>query len=122
MQDIEPTPLPKGFRNVRVFDQRDHKLLASLWCLGAGGDRTEIGKNFSVVTEQITASSIIIEMLSLMLEEVTSWRSTRALASSERGQLDLMVDIDTRPREYILGDMRMPDQLIAYIRRNAPKR
>lgn len=56
------------------------------------------GLTFSVVTERPTVKNVVNPLLIMIFEEITAWRSTTALPMLEPGLLELVVDIDTRPR------------------------
>lgn len=116
------TPIPAGCRNLRVYDGRDGKLLGTRWFVGEGEMRHRAGVGFSVSTRRPTAQCVLAIAHSMALEEITEWRGTRALPEAESGVLDLVIDIDTRPRQFVVDGERLPQDLIDFIASRAPGR
>lgn len=116
------TPLPRGYRNVRVRDARDGATLGSIWWIGSGDGPRRAGAAFLTTTERPTARGVIAILLGMAVEEVTEWRSTRAIPGAEPGLLDLEVDIDTRPRELLVDGSALPPHLVEFMRSKAPRR
>lgn len=123
VKGIHLTPLPEEFGAVRVFDSRDGVCLGSVWQLGNRITPIKFGFAFKVTHERPTAGNIISICQNQIFEEVTAWHDVAVLPSTLSGVLDLVLDIDTRPREtlYVAGT-QLPDHLKAYMAEKAPRR
>lgn len=75
-----------------------------MWQIGDGDGPIRFGGRFTVLPRRVTIHDVLCGMHSLATEELTAWRSTRQLPSATPGLLRLEVDIDTRPRERLLGE------------------
>ena len=118
------TPLPTGFRNLRVFDSRDGVELGSYWQIGSAATvhRAHAGTGAAVGDRPATAHHVVSICLSKALEEVVAWHETKALPVTEAGVLDLLVDIETRPRELLFWGDPLPPGAREAIARLAPRR
>lgn len=115
------TPLPEGYGGVEVVDSRDGVILTRVWQIGEGDGPIRFGDRFTVLSRRVTIDDVQCGVHSLATEEVTAWRSTRQLPSATPGLLRLEVDIDTRPREQLLGE-ELPESVRATLRKYAPTR
>lgn len=113
--NLDETPLPRGFSNVRMFDGYDGSLLGSSCSAIDTSWMVEAGADFRVEAERPTAGRAISICLCQPLEEVTEWRSTRALPTGGAGTLDLAVDIDIGPRRLLVDGTPLPDHLIRFM-------
>jgi hypothetical protein len=119
---LDLIPLPKGYRNLRVYDQRDGKMLGSRWHVGNGETTHHAGIGFISGDRRPTARTVVAIAQSAALEEIVSWRATFALPTVEKGVLDLVVDICTRPRQFTVLGERLPQYIIDAISADAPLR
>ena len=118
----DTSPLPPGYDNVRIFDAYDGFLLGSQWRLGPDGAVARAGPVFHVSAKRVAAMSVIGICLNQPLEDVTAWRSTAHVSPATTGTLDLMVDIDFRPRRSIWDGTALPDHLVAFAAARARRR
>lgn len=116
------TPLPRGYRNLRVYDARDGAFLGSRWWVGSAEDTVRVGQEVTVMYKRPTARNVISICLGAVAEEITEWRSTSALPMREPGTLDLVVDIDTRSRELSWDGSPLPPHLVEFMTTIAPER
>jgi hypothetical protein len=99
---IDPTPIPEQFGAVRVIDSRDGIYLGSVWQLGNGNAPARYGFAFEVKNERPIA---------------------RELPSTLPGVLDLVVDIETRPRQTLfVSGTPFPDDIKDFMVERAPRR
>lgn len=119
---LDLIPLPSGYRNLRVYDKRDGKMLGSRWHIGAGEATHRAGVGYSISDRRPTARTVVAIAQSAALEEIVSWKSTAPLPDAEKGVLDLVVDIRTRPRQFTVLGERLPQQIIDAISADAPRR
>lgn len=87
--------------------------------LGSEISDVRTGHGFRLSTERATAETLIWMCLSLPFEKITAWRSTRLMEPSRPGTLDLMVDIDIRPREMLMTGDTLPDHVVRFMARRA---
>lgn len=120
---IDPTPIPEQFGAVRVIDSRDGIYLGSVWQLGNGNAPARYGFAFEVKNERPIARDVIAICQHQIFEEVTAWHDTRALPSTLPGVLDLVVDIETRPRQTLfVSGTPFPDDIKDFMVERAPRR
>lgn len=117
----ERTQLPRRYRNVRVTDARDGAPLGSIYWIGSAETVLSSGVGFRVVHDRPTAQNIISICLCLPFEEITHWHATKAVPSNDPGLLDLVVDIETRPRELLMVDGEpLPPGIVSFLTARAP--
>lgn len=84
LTDVE---LPKSFHSARLFDARTNEEIGSCWMAHPRADKVRID------TPRLVAAA----MMNLS-NKIVAWRKVTAANDSAPGILELLVDVDMRPR------------------------